>query len=177
MEANRRHIRYAAEAEAEAAEKKAHEMAEAEKRVERQAGARWDEEEHGVGGNGGPGGLVANGPHPPGKLFPPWSNDHPARAHPEAGNAAGAVLIRPLADACFDQAGGASAARVPPRLITAAKNLPLKGWGEGAGAALSELLMKQNDHALDASRYALHAALGQSRATDSWMELYLNRRR
>ena len=50
--------------------------------------------------------------------------------------------------------------------------------GEGFGRGpLSELPMKQNDHALDASRYALHTALGQSRATDAWMELYLRQRR
>jgi hypothetical protein len=29
---------------------------------------------------------------------------------------------------------------------------------------------------MDASRYALFTALGQSRATEAWMELYLRRR-
>jgi hypothetical protein len=48
--------------------------------------------------------------------------------------------------------------------------------GEGAGREVSELPLKQHDHALDASRYALHTALGRSRATDAWLELYLARR-
>ncbi len=36
--------------------------------------------------------------------------------------------------------------------------------------------MKQNDHLMDATRYALYTALGQSRATDAWMAVYLTRR-
>jgi hypothetical protein len=37
--------------------------------------------------------------------------------------------------------------------------------------------MKQYDHLMDATRYALHTALGQARATDAWMAVYLTRRR
>lgn len=33
----------------------------------------------------------------------------------------------------------------------------------------SEQPLKQNDHALDAARYALHTALGQSRATNAFL--------
>ena len=33
----------------------------------------------------------------------------------------------------------------------------------------SEQPLKQHDHALDATRYALHTALGQSRATNAWL--------
>ena len=51
------------------------------------------------------------------------------------------------------------------------------GRGSGPASALSELPLKQHDHLMDASRYALHTALGHSRATDAWMELYLRRRR
>jgi len=36
--------------------------------------------------------------------------------------------------------------------------------------------MKQYDHLMDATRYALYTALGRSRATDAWVELYLTRR-
>jgi len=51
------------------------------------------------------------------------------------------------------------------------------GVGEGASGPLSELPLKQYDHLMDTSRYALHTALGRSRATDAWVELYLTRRR
>jgi hypothetical protein len=34
----------------------------------------------------------------------------------------------------------------------------------------SEQPLKQNDHALDATRYALHTALGRSRATSAYLE-------
>ncbi len=44
------------------------------------------------------------------------------------------------------------------------------------GAEVSELPLKQYDHLMDASRYALHTALIRSRATDAWMERYLRRR-
>ena len=50
------------------------------------------------------------------------------------------------------------------------------GWGEGAAGPASELPLKQYDHLMDATRYALHTALGRSRATDAWVELYLTRR-
>ena len=51
-----------------------------------------------------------------------------------------------------------------------------EGLGVRSGAEASELPLKQYDHAMDASRYALHTALGRSRATDAWVELYLTRR-
>jgi hypothetical protein len=62
-----------------------------------------------------------------------------------------------------DPASG-SAAGSPPSL------------GEGPGERVSELPMKQNDHAMDATRYALYTALARARATEGWMELYLKRR-
>ena len=65
-----------------------------------------------------------------------------------------------------------SASGSPPRVG--------EGLGErasGPAAALSEAPLKQHDHLMDASRYALHTALGQSRATGAWLELYLTRRR
>jgi phage terminase large subunit-like protein len=40
----------------------------------------------------------------------------------------------------------------------------------------SEQPLKQNDHALDASRYALHTALGRSRATTAYLEAIQRRR-
>jgi phage terminase large subunit-like protein len=58
------------------------------------------------------------------------------------------------------------------------------GPGAGAGATFgifgteaseaAEVPIKANDHAMDATRYALHTALGtQARAADVWMALYL----
>ena len=44
--------------------------------------------------------------------------------------------------------------------------LPLRGGGEER-VAVSELPLMQNGHAMDSTRYALHTALGQSRATDA----------
>src|SRR5689334_14235317 len=44
-----------------------------------------------------------------------------------------------------------------------------EGLGERAGAEASELPLKQYDHAMDATRYALHTALGRARATDAWV--------
>jgi hypothetical protein len=46
----------------------------------------------------------------------------------------------------------------------------------GLGTALSELLLKANDHALDATRYALHTHLRASRAAATWMQTWLARR-
>ena len=37
------------------------------------------------------------------------------------------------------------------------------------GAAVSELPLKQNDHAMDATRYALHTFLSQTRAADAYL--------
>ena len=54
---------------------------------------------------------------------------------------------------------------------------PGREWGRGlGGAALSELPLKQNDHAMDATRYALHTALGQALATQTYLASYLSRR-
>ncbi len=52
-----------------------------------------------------------------------------------------------------------------------------EGPGVRSGDALAELPLKQYDHALDATRYALHTALACARATDVWVELFLTRRR
>lgn len=41
--------------------------------------------------------------------------------------------------------------------------------GEGEIGAVPEQPLKQNDHALDATRYALHTALGQARATSAFL--------
>jgi len=41
--------------------------------------------------------------------------------------------------------------------------------GQNARRDPSEQPLKQHDHALDATRYALHTALGQSRATNAWL--------
>ena len=51
-----------------------------------------------------------------------------------------------------------------------------EGLGERASGPASELPLKQYDHSMDATRYALYTALGRSRATDAWVELYLRRR-
>ncbi len=58
-----------------------------------------------------------------------------------------------------------------------ASGTPLPQTGEGLGVGVSELPLKQNDHAMDALRYALHTALGRqsSRATDTYLALYLSR--
>jgi hypothetical protein len=47
----------------------------------------------------------------------------------------------------------------------------------GPAGYVTELPLKQYDHSMDASRYALYTALGRSRATDAWVELYVTRRR
>jgi hypothetical protein len=47
------------------------------------------------------------------------------------------------------------------------------GRARGEVKAVSELPMKQNDHALDATRYALHTALGQPMTTRSYLATYL----
>ncbi len=67
----------------------------------------------------------------------------------------------------------------PPDVSTTSGSPLLAGEGLGvrSGAEVSELPLKQYDHALDATRYVLHTALGRSRATDAWVELYLTRRR
>jgi hypothetical protein len=39
------------------------------------------------------------------------------------------------------------------------------------GAAVSELPVKQNDHATDATRYALHTFLSQTRAADAYLAI------
>ena len=39
------------------------------------------------------------------------------------------------------------------------------------GAAVSELPLKQNDHALDATRYARHTYLSQTRAADGYLAI------
>jgi hypothetical protein len=52
----------------------------------------------------------------------------------------------------------------------------ITGGGQ-AGEARSELPLKANDHALDATRYALHTALRQTRAVESYLETWLGWRR
>jgi hypothetical protein len=44
-----------------------------------------------------------------------------------------------------------------------------EGQGAGGQRDASELPLKQNDHAVDATRYALHTALGRSRATRAYL--------
>ncbi len=54
----------------------------------------------------------------------------------------------------------------------------MEGMGSLAGMAgtdVSELPLKANDHALDATRYALHSALNPARGADAWMRLWLLR--
>jgi hypothetical protein len=49
---------------------------------------------------------------------------------------------------------------------------------QGEGLALSsELPIKANDHAMDATRYALHTALRQDRGARTWMRAWLPDRR
>jgi hypothetical protein len=47
----------------------------------------------------------------------------------------------------------------------------------GMAGEVSETPRKQHDDAMDATRYALHTALGQALATDAWLELWLTRRK
>jgi hypothetical protein len=45
-----------------------------------------------------------------------------------------------------------------------------RGLGGEQGVRVSEAPLKQNDHSLDATRYALHTALGQRRATRAYLD-------
>ncbi|HEX8729593.1 MAG TPA: hypothetical protein VF739_13265, partial [Ktedonobacterales bacterium] len=46
----------------------------------------------------------------------------------------------------------------------------------GGANDLSELPSKANDHAMDATRYALHSHFAATRATDAWLATYLRPR-